>query len=240
MNIAFYNASLALKAYQKNIDNLSNNIANVSTAGFKGATAGFEDLLYTQIDNQTPQLNQGHGVRLATLKTDFTQGFLQRTEKQLDFAILGEGFFAFSEQDSTVFSRNGAFSLSANGDSMHLVDSSGRKVLDSRFQPISIPLDADGNPVLNDILGQLGVFRFDNPGGLLKSTGSTFAASDNSGMPEAIQDEIALFQGALEMSNVEIGSSMAALIEGQRALQLNSRVIVTADQIEEIINTLRG
>lgn len=243
MNIAFYNATTALQAHQKNIDNIANNMANVSTVGFKAGNSDFDDLIYQKINinDRTTTLQQGHGVKLSTVKTNFTQGALNRTDNLLDFAIMGEGFFAINEGGTITYTRDGSFYVGRSGNDNYLVRADGSFVLDSNFQPIQLRIQEDGSFDSKDVLGRLGVFVFENTDGLVKANATSFYASQASGAPKALGNtsSTTLVQGALEMSNLDMGAGMVQLLEGQRAFQLNSRVIQTADQIEEIVNNLR-
>ncbi|MGL5978931.1 MAG: flagellar hook-basal body protein [Erysipelotrichaceae bacterium] len=243
MNIAFYNAQTALQSHQKNIDNIANNMANVSTNGYKAANSDFDDLVYQQINSndKTTNILQGHGVKLAGTKTNFTQGALQRTDNLLDFAIMGEGFFAINDGNAITYTRDGSFYVGRSGEENYLVRADGSFVLDSNLQPIRLATLEDGTIDAASALEQLGVFVFENLDGLEKANATGFYATTASGLPTVLgaDSKTNLVQGALEMSNLDMGTGMVQLMEGQRAFQLNARVIQTADQIEEIVNNLR-
>jgi len=241
MNIAFYNAYTALQAYQQNINSISNNLANVSTNGYKSTTVNFDDLIYTQMDinEKSTNLMQGHGVKASSIQTNFTQGLFVNTSSQTDFAIIGDGFFATMNKGQIEYTRDGSFGLSIQGEKAFLVRNDGSYVLDANNKPIEIT-KKDNEWDIEAAKTSIGVFTFSNPDGLIKSNNTSFLISDTSGKATiAPEKSYLLVQSCLEQSNVEMGPQMVALIEGQKAFQLNSRVIQTADQIEEIINNLR-
>jgi flagellar basal-body rod protein FlgG len=240
MNIAFYSAYTALQAYQTNINNISNNLANLSTNGYKSTSVNFDDLIYSQMNlSNSDDIRQGHGVKAGSIQTNFDQGLYVSTSRLTDFAIVGDGFFATLNKGQVEYTRDGAFGLSIENDKAFLVRNDGSYILDSNQKPIEV-LKKDNEWNIEEAKLKIGVFRFNNPDGLLKVNNTAYLASNVSGNPiKADEDSYLLVQSCLEQSNVEMGPQMVALIEGQKAFQLNSRVIQTADQIEEIINNLR-
>lgn len=241
MNIAFYNAYSALQAHQENINSISNNIANVSTNGYKGTKVNFDDLIYTQMDlnNKATELMQGHGVKVGSIQTNFDQGLFVNTNSQTDFAIIGSGFFAVLNKGKIEYTRDGAFGVSIQQDKAYLVRNDGSYILDKNQKPIELT-KKDDQWDIDTAKEKIGVFRFDNPEALIKLNNTSYVPSLTSGNPiSADEDSFLLVQFCLEQSNVELGPQMVALIEGQKAFQLNSRVLQTADQIEEIISNLR-
>jgi flagellar basal-body rod protein FlgB len=241
MNIAFYNAYTALQAFQQNINTISNNIANTSTNGYKSSTVNFDDLIYTQMDvnNKSNELMQGHGVKASNIQTNFEQGIFVNTSSPTDFAIVGNGFFAVLNKGQIEFTRDGAFNLSIQNDKAFLVRNDGSYVLDRNQKPIELTKNGD-NRDIDAAKDKIAVFQFNHPEGLIKTSNTSYLVSENSGNPTLVSEESTLLiQYCIEQSNVELGPQMVALIEGQKAFQLNSRVLQTADQIEEIINNLR-
>ena len=241
MNIAFYNAYTALQAYQQNINTISNNIANTSTNGYKSSTVNFDDLIYTQMDvnNKSNELMQGHGVKASNIQTNFEQGIFVNTSSPTDFAIVGNGFFAVLNKGQIEFTRDGAFNLSIQNDKAFLVRNDGSYVLDRNQKPIELTKNGD-NWDIDAAKDKIAVFQFNHPEGLIRTSNTSYLVSENSGNPTLVSEESTLLiQYCIEQSNVELGPQMVALIEGQKAFQLNSRVLQTADQIEEIINNLR-
>lgn len=238
MNIAFYNAYTALQAYQKNLNSISNNIANISTNGYKSTKVNFDDLIYTQM-TQSKDFMQGHGVKASSTQINFEEGLYVNTSSQTDFAIVGEGFFAILNKGQVEYSRDGSFAVSLFQDKAYLVRNDGSFVLDKNQKPIELNKQDDQWDI-ESAKEKIAVFRFNNPNALIKSSNTSFISSIQSGNATiANPDSYLLVQHCLEQSNVELGPQMVALIEGQKAFQLNSRVIQTADQIEEIINSLR-
>lgn len=252
--IGFYTGVSGMIAHQQELDNVAHNIANVNTFGFKTRKAEFSDLLYSKmyINNERESLT-GHGVKQFTNDLMYKQGGLYRTELPLDFAIMGDGLFAVQKKDAIEYTRNGAFSLSMEGDKAMLTTGDGAYVLDASQQPIEIATDPETKtPILDGLAEKLGVYAFSNPYGLTPTNGSRFLKSENSGEPIAVTRAAAgtaetttgkpaceVLSGSLENSIVDLGSEMVNVIRAQRAFQLNSKVVQTADQMEETINTLR-
>lgn len=229
-----------MKAYQKNIDNVANNIANVSTSGYKASHASFEDLLHSQMSANNPTLLQGNGVKLANLRTDFSQGNLQQSGYELDFAIVGEGFYACMNNGEIKYTRDGAFSIGRVNNENYLVRNDGSFILDQNFQPIRLVGDPNQGFDTSKLKEQVGLFTFSNKDGLQRSNATTFIATQNSGNARSVNpNERMVLQGVLEMSNLELSQGMVSLMEGQKAFQLNARVIQSADQVEEMVNNLR-
>jgi len=242
---------------QANIDNISNNLANVNTAGFKKVRADFEDLLYQTIrtagtpateDTVTPVgVQMGHGVKLAATQRMFTQGSLQNTENVYDMAIQGDGFFRIQMYDgSWAYTRDGAFKVDENG---RLVTSNGYWVLPDiimpeGFLPEKINVTQDGRVSvivpqidLNDPVdvGQIELYRFPNPVGLTAVGENLFKVTNASGQPIAgrpgYEGMGKIAHKFLEMSNVSVIREMVDLIVAQRAYEFNSRTIQTSDNM---------
>lgn len=241
MNITFYNAYTALQAYQRNVEQISHNIANVNTPGFKTQNVRFEDVLYSQMNTNNPEnMLRGHGVKAGPMISDFQQGPLQTTNQILDFALMGTGFFAKETPEGVVYTRSGAFNLGTVDDQTFLVDSNGYFILDTEQQRIVMNSTEVNEDDISFIKDRIGIFQFDNVQGLVKANDTGYLESEAS--REAYIDansKTTLVQGALELSNLSLVDGMVALMEGQKAIQLNARVIQTADQLEDIINNLR-
>lgn len=239
MNIAFFNASTALQAFQRKVENISHNVANVNTTAFKSQQLRFESAVLSQLDGNTAQpMLRGHGVVVASQATDFSQGAIETTNQALDFALMGPGFFAKETAEGLVYTRNGAFRLGESDGSTYLVDAQGAYILDEQLQRIEINFD-EPNLAIASIKNRLGIFQFDNVQNLRVSQNNGFVAQDNNRRFVDNQNSTVLINGALEMSNMNLSDGMVALINGQRSIQVNARVIQTADQLEEIINNLR-
>ncbi len=250
---ALWVARTGLDAQQTHLDVISNNLANVSTNGFKRARAVFEDLLYQTIrqpgaqSSQTTQipsgLQIGTGVRPVASERIQTQGNLQQTGNSLDMAIQGSGFFQVQLPDgTTAYTRDGSFQRDSQG---QLVTSSGYVV-----QPaITIPADAlsitvgkDGTvsvtqpgQTASTQIGTIQVANFVNPGGLLSTGENLFLETSSSGAPTVSTPGTngtgVINQNYVETSNVNVAEELVSMIEAQRAYELNSRVVTTADQM---------
>lgn len=256
MSIAFYTGVSGMMASQSHMDITANNIANINTAGYKTQETAFQSLLYTKMnlhrnydasDTEEGEAKSydmvGHGVRVGAANLMYTQGGYLNTQRPLDFAINGEGLFAIeTAAGEKQYTRNGAFYISLEGKRAFLVDSAGSHVLNARGRQISLELDSAGNPVTEGLTEELGLYHFSNPYGLTPAGGGSFTPNDISGKAVAAKanDEAStVLQGFLENSNVELSDQMVNLIQAQRSFQMNSRVVQTADQIDEMINNLR-
>lgn len=247
MNIAFYTGVSGMIAFQKDMDTTAHNIANSKTAGYKAGRSSFSDLMYTEITNRkdVPDL-QGHGVKNQAVDLILSQAGLNRTDQPLDFAIVGDGFFAVDRGgDEPEYTRNGAFSVSAEGRKGYLVTSDGGYVLDARGRRITLSqLEGSAGYDISEVANSLGIYTFPNAHGLARADGSSFTATATSGEAKALNRTTNaggydLISGALEFSSVELGDEMINMIEAQRAFQMNSKIVKTADEIEEMINNLR-
>jgi len=251
-------AASGLRNQQMRIDSISNNIANTNTHGYKNGRLDFKDSLYTNGITPGPARNpdenqqKGHGLMSNAITRDFKPGILERTERDLDFAIEGEGFFAFSNPSGGVFyGRNGVFHRSVEPGGTFLVNGQGLYVLDVNENRIEIPFGTstissnvdgtlrflDGN---NNPLGEatIGMFTFRNLKGLAASGNSMFSETDASGARRPAE-KVTLRQGVLEASNVILGDEMTRIIRTQRAFQLASRALTTADEMQGIANNMR-
>ncbi|MEG1953442.1 MAG: flagellar hook-basal body protein [Hydrogenoanaerobacterium sp.] len=253
MSIGFYTGVSGMMSYQKQMDIIAHNIANVNTHGFKSSRASFEDLLYTQMNVKVEGDNKvGHGTKIAGTDVSYgKQGGIEQTGYALDFAITGgDGLFAVDKMGKTEYTRNGAFGISIEGKKGYLVTDDGAYVLDKKGKSIALQLDKNGSPVVDGAAARVGVYVFKNPYGLIPTTGSRFLESGTSGTatelskvrksdkgPNAVKMQV--MQYSLERSNVDLGQEMIDVIQAQRAFQLNAKVVQTADQLDEVINNLR-
>jgi flagellar basal-body rod protein FlgG len=251
---------------------ITNNMANVNTTGFKRERMEFQSLLYetmrradldpANMTGRPVNLQVGHGVRAAATTRIFTQGGLQRTDRELDFAIEGSGMFQIRREfDEYFYTRDGSFHLSPLDDgTLMLVTSSGFPVMSVDGDEIIIPGDtairdivvtdrgmvlreeADGS--LEDLGFQILVVQFANPNGLEAIGGNLFRETVASGVPlvEADGDTGTISfirQGNLELSNVQIAEEMMGLIMAQRAFDTSSRGITTSDEMLQTANNLK-
>lgn len=250
MNIAFYTGASGLRAYQNGVNVIAHNIANVDTPGFKYTNSAYRDLIYSNMDtNINRELDEdnkqkvGHGVKFLGQDMIFNQGNLQASEHQLDFAIAGECLFQIEREGSIEYTRNGQFDISVEGDRNYLVTSDGAYVLDKNGNHIEIPYDEQTGKILTgEIIEQFGLYEFDNPYGLYRTNQETFLVSNISGEPKQVSldgPRNRVYAGAYERSNVNIAKEMSDLIVTQKSYQFSSKVVQTADEIEEIVNNLR-
>lgn len=249
-------------AQQMNVDVISNNIANMTTTGFKQQRASFMDLIYQNIDRPgstssdsgtiVPSgLQLGLGVRPGAVYRTHTQGAIRSTENPLDIAITGQGFFQVQLPDgSTAYTRDGTFQINANGEVVtvqgYLVDPGITIPSDAT----SIDINLNGEVLVRQpgsttstSVGQLQLANFVNPAGLEALGDNLYSVTDASGAATTGtpgQEEFgAIRQGALEQSNVNVVEEITSLITAQRAYEMNSNVISTSDEMLQTITQLR-
>ncbi len=258
---ALYTAATGMDAQQLKMDVISNNLANASTTGFKKTRAEFEDLLSDTIrgasapdarggGNPTP-LQVGLGVRTGSTTRSFGQGELSNTQNPTDVAIQGSGFFRVQLPSGDFgYTRAGNFSLDATG---RLVTQHGEVV-----EPgITVPPDATAITIKPDgtvtatlagrpdpsELGQIELYTFTNPAGLSSTGNNLFVQTVGSGDAQRArpgeQGAGTLAQGMLEGANVKAVEEMIDMIACQRAYELNSKIITTADQMLQRLSNLR-
>ncbi len=259
---AFHAAASGMRAQQRSIDLISNNIANINTNGFKATRAVFKDLVYSVMEvrrvDDPPNLQVGNGVRLGATIRSIVQGALVQTGRTLDASVAGDGFFAVSALDGTLrYTRDGSFNISVaqteTGTVNRLTTSEGLFVLNSEGSPIEFPegidnanikIAQDGTITVPDgnggdsFVGRLAIIEFINPSGLEAVGDNLFAETEASGEGVAL-DTLQVRQGFVEASNVELADEMTRLIMAQRAYQLSARVLQTADDMESMANNLR-
>lgn len=239
MNIGFYSARAGLLSMQQGLDIVSNNVANISTNGYKELRPSFADLIYTTQKPQNPEAQTGHGVKITKTDLMYEHGQLLLTNRELDFTTPTDSFFAVVDENGKIsYTKDGAFYMSNNGDSWELVNGSGRKVLGYDKMPITITIGPDGKPDTQALQQQIGCFSFSNPYGLLADGSNTYieTASSGEGTPDFGAVKLA---GALELSTVDLAEQMIKVIQYQRAFQLNSKMVQTSDEIQSIVNNLR-
>ena len=246
-------AKTGLEAQQTQLDAITHNLANVGTNGYKRSHAVFEDLLYQNLrqaggantaETQLPTgLQLGSGVRTVATSRNFSQGALTQTGNQMDVAINGNGFFQVQMTDgTTAYTRDGSFQTDAQG---QLVTASGYLLspgitVPPTAQTVTIGKDGivtaqlPGNATPQQ-LGQLQLAGFINPAGLDPRGGNLFAETAASGTPQTGNPGAnglgVLNQGATESSNVNVVEELVAMIQTQRAYEINSKAIQTSDQM---------
>ena len=238
-------AKTGLDAQQKNLDTIANNLANVNTNGFKKSRPLFEDLMYQNTAygsaNAPVGVSIGTGVRLAGVEKMFQQGTLTQTGNPLDLGIQGDGFFQVQMPNGGVaYTRDGSFKVNSLG----VITSKEGYALNPQ---ITVPPDAtnlmvskeglvtarqNGN-IIN--LGQITLTSFANNAGLEPTGENLFIESVSSGPPNTANplqnSNGSLQQGYIEGSNVNAAEEMINMIQAQRAYELNTKVISTADQM---------
>lgn len=257
---SLYIAKTGLEAQQTNLDVVTNNLANVSTNGFKKSRAVFEDLLYQNVRQPGAQSSQqtqlpsglqiGTGVRAVATERIHTQGNPQQTGNSKDVMINGSGFFQVLMPDgTTAYTRDGSFQTDNNG---QLVTASGYVLQ----PPITVPNNAltmtvgrDGTvsvttpgTVAPTQIGSIQVSNFINPAGLESLGENLYAETGASGTAQTSTPGTngvgVLMQGFVETSNVNVVEEMVNMIQTQRAYEINSKAITTSDQMLQKISQL--
>jgi flagellar basal-body rod protein FlgG len=258
MSAALWIAKTGLDAQQTRLAVISNNLANVNTTGFKYGRAVFEDMLYQNVrqvgaqvteENELPSgLMLGTGVRTVATEKIHTQGNLIETNNPFDMAINGRGFFQILRPDGTIgYTRDGSFQINSEG---QMVTAGGLLL-----QPaITVPADAGSVSIGSDgivsatipgtaapvQLGNIQTADFVNPTGLQPIGENLFLESGASGAPlvgtPGLNGLGSILQGELESSNVNVVKEMVDMIEAQRAYEVNSKAISTADQMLQYLN----
>ncbi len=265
MNIAFHTGKTAMIAEAQALNIHGNNIANINTFGYQTIRPTFADCVYTRqrvsfeeeeavtVDengNETttayhPVLEEdwqtGHGAYIQKTDVMFNESSFYYTERPLDFAIAGEGFFAVQDRYGDInYTRDGTFGMTqADTGEWYLVSGSGEYVLDYDNNRIVVPFNEEGTVAdYDELFGMVGVFEFENPYGLDAFGTNRYQSNGKSGVATANRN-MEKIQGALITSNVELSDQMVALITTQRAYQISSRVVTTADEFARIANNLR-
>jgi flagellar basal-body rod protein FlgG len=253
-------AKTGLDAQQTQLDVISNNLANVGTAGFKRSRAVFEDLLYQTIRQPGAQSSQqtqlptgltlGTGVRPVATERVFTQGNLQQTGNNLDVAVNGQGFFQVQLPDgTTAYTRDGSFHLDAQG---QLVTSSGYAIQPAITIPsnaLTVTVARDGTVTVTQPgqanptqVGALQLANFINPPGLQSQGENLYVETASSGTPTnntpGTNGLGTLSQGYVETSNVNVVEELVNMIQTQRAYEINSKAVQTSDQMLQRLSQL--
>lgn len=259
---SLYTSATGMKANQLYIDNISNNLANVNTTGYKKSKLEFQELLYQTLVEpgssaadgaKSPAgLQLGLGVRSAANQKMFGQGNLQETKNPFDLAITGEGFMQVQMPSGEIgYTRDGSIKVSSDGT---LVTSQGYPLEPQITVPDGghdIQVDASGkvSVILADSgtteeIGQIEMAKFLNEGGLKSLGNNLYQASSASGDPETgtpgTNGMGTLAQGFLEASNVELVEEMVNMIVAQRAYEISAKAIQTSDSMLQMANQLRS
>lgn len=257
---SLYSSASGMNVQQINLDNIANNLANVNTTGFKKSRGEFQDLLYqtltapgsgTTSTTETPLgIQIGLGSKLVATNRVFSQGSLKQTDRPLDLAISGNGFFQVTlPNGTTAYTRDGSFTLDQTG---QMVNSQGY-VLDPAItvpqESLGVSVGTDGT-VSVDVgetepqnVGQIQLVNFINPSGLKALGGNVYQATTASGDAQVGTPGSTGFgeiqSNFLEISNVNVAEEMINMIIGQRAFEATSRSVRTADQILSEITSLK-
>jgi flagellar basal-body rod protein FlgG len=262
---ALHSAATGLRALSTQIDVTANNLANAETNSFKRSIVNFEDLMYQPIrepgtQDQTGAISPsgefvGLGTRISNTQVDFSQGSLQSTDNPLDIGIQGQGFFAvkiLASLGGVGYTRNGSFFVNSQsqlvlgmGDGYQLIP------------PITLPTGVTNIEVSQDgtiqaikpgsntqtKVGQFQLTQFVNPQGLKLLGGDIYTETNASGKPinsaPETQGAGQLMSGFVEASNVDPVKELVTMIKTQRAFELNSQSIQTADQILQTVGNLK-
>jgi flagellar basal-body rod protein FlgG len=253
-------ASTGMSAQQLAVETIANNLANMSTIGFKKSVNEFQDLMYqtvraagtsTGTGTLPVGLQIGTGVKPVSIHKIFAQGDFQHTQSPLDIAIQGDGFLQLTMPDgTTAYTRDGALKTDSNG---NLVTADGYQILPAMTIPndaqtisispqgvLSVIRAGNSTPVQ---IGTIDLARFSNPAGLNSIGQNLFKPTLGSG--DALTGAPGgtgfgtLLQGSLENSNVNIAEEMVNMIVAQRAYEVNSKAIQTSDDMLGVVNNLK-
>ncbi len=261
---ALSTAASGMTSLQSQIDVIANNLANVNTTGYKKTRANFQDLIYQQVKQPGFAADSGQGAEIPTgiqiglgtklVATEkiFSQGSLDRTDKDLDIAIEGDGFFRIRNAGGGIaYTRDGSFRVDSEG---NVVTANGffldpQLSVDQALTRLSISPTGlvEGfdptQPAALQQVGQIQLVRFINPAGLRSIGDNLFEETAASGQPiEGNPGEEGngfLRQGFLESSNVEVVEELVDMIQTQRAFEINATSIRTADEMLQTVNQLR-
>jgi flagellar basal-body rod protein FlgG len=258
---AMRTAASGMRAQQLNLDTIAHNLANVNTTGFKRARIDFQDVLYQTLTPATAAQGQssgaplalqvGHGSRAADTERIYAQGDTDTTGNPFDVLIQGDGFFMVQREDGTTgYTRDGSLKIDAD---RRLVTAQGLPLEPEITLPaetISVAITSDGRVQVEQAgvtgtteVGQILLARFANPAGLTAEGGNILRESAAAGDPQiGAPGEVGMgtvVQGALERSNVQVVEEMVSLIVAQRAFEMNSKAVKTAEDMMATAVNLR-
>lgn len=258
---ALFTAATGMEAQKLNIDVISNNLANVNTAGYKKSRADFQELLYQALRSpgavsaegaQVPSgIQVGLGVKPVAVQKNFEQGDFAKTGNSLDLVIEGDGFFKILMPDGTIgYTRAGAFKLDSEG---RIVNSDGYMLEPGITIPadtLKINVGSDGKISVLQAgstapteIGQIELARFINQGGLNSIGKNLYTTSAASGEPLSANPGAeglgTIAQGFIEMSNVNVVEEMVNMIVSQRAYEITSKAVQASDEMLQTANNLR-
>ncbi len=263
---ALWTAATGMVSQQLNVDVISNNLANVNTVSYKKERAEFKDLLYDTMERaymfnnrgRPVNLQVGYGSRVAAVVKDFRRGNFEKTDNPLDLAIDGDAFFmVLGPRGDVLYTKDGSFKIGVSDDGLKLVTSDGYPVLDDGGAEIFLDnvdisrlnISPEGDLSYTDESGytvplgqRIGLVKFYNINGLESLGGNLYAVTSASGEP--IPDDLMgtrsiIHQRTLETSNVQVVEEMVKLIIAQRAYEINSKAIQSADEMLGQANNLK-
>jgi flagellar basal-body rod protein FlgG len=237
-------AAAGMAAQQQRLDAVANDLANANTTGYKHQRVGFRDLVYEQTGRSSAQgVRTGSGAAAVDAGRAFTQGSLQRTDRPLDVAIQGEGFLRVRLADGReALTRDGGLHIDGN---RRLTTSTGALVQPAITVPAGVAEDQlsigpDGTVLAaGRRIGRLDLVTVRSQAGLLSAGDNAFLTTAASGAAVAAPRATVITQGALESSNTDMAEAMVSMIESQRAYQLASKAITTADEMMGIANQVK-
>ena len=235
----FYNLTSAMLTHGRHLDVISNNLTNISTAGFKAdrfTQSTFQNVMWNLVGNNRKDYTeigeQSWITAPSQLYTDFTQGSFDVSEQSLDFAIEGEGYFAIQTEDGVIYTRNGNFSLDNEG---YLCFPGRGRVLSVNGNPIQlvtdhIQCDDLGGLYTEDggFLGRIAVYDFPNNEGIIKNDVAFFVPEEET---EPVLTNVRVRNQMLERSNVDLVKELTEMISSQRAYQSAAEVIKIYDDL---------
>jgi flagellar basal-body rod protein FlgG len=254
-----WSAASGMSAQKMTIDVIANNLANVNTVSFKKSRSDFQDLMYQTISQSGSMTSSGGqipsgiyigmGAMPVGVEKIFMQGDFEETSNELDMAIEGKGFFKVMSNDEELYTRAGNFKLDSDG---NICTPNGDKVQPEMSIPtntVSINVDKTGTITAFDpegtgtSLGVIELYTFANAAGLFSLGRNLYRATDASGEPISGtpgSDGVGtIAQGFVEMSNVDVVEEMVSMIVAQRAYEVNSKAIQTADNMLQIANNIK-
>lgn len=257
-----WNSRNGMNAQQEKLDSISNNIVNVGTQGYKKVNVGFKDLVYEQLNRTGYPLSQdgkgerlnGTGVRATEWTREFSQGPLKPTDVKTDLAIEGEGFFKVQMPDGNfAYTRDGGFNPDSKG---NLVTKQGYKLVIDGLDPnfkfdnnnFSVNENGDITTMVNGNgtkVGKINISNVDRQNSKSDDLQPLISIGENlykpaTGVNMMEVNDTSIAQGYVEMSNVDMGTEMTDMIITQRAFELSSKALKTADEMWGMINNLRG
>lgn len=254
-----WSAASGMAAQKLTIDVIANNLANVNTVAFKKSRSDFQDLMYQTISQAGAktaaggEIPSGIQIGMGTMPVGvhkmFMQGDFKETKNDLDLAIEGKGFFKVRSNEEELYTRAGNFKLDTDG---NICTPNGDKLQPDMTIPpetASVHIDRNGKVTVFDPdgkgmeIGEIELYTFPNPSGLFSLGHNLYRATDASGEPVSGtpgSDGIGtIAQGFIEMSNVDVVEEMVSMIMAQRAYEINSKTIQTADNMMQIANNIK-